>query len=289
MGEKRTIAVLGGDLRQCCLCNLLAQNGDEVYALFFDQCEELDGRVNKPQALQLPKVGLAIFPLPALADGERLNTPFCPFPPLLEECLDCLQPGTWVVGGMLTPRFYELAERRRLRVADYYAREELTVLNCIPTAEGALEIAMQGTARTIFGAQTLVTGFGRVGKAMARLLLACGAKVSVAARRQEDLAWARMMGAQAVPMDRLAAAAAKADLIFNTAPACLFRREVLTGLKKECLLIDLSSKPGGVDFEAARSLGVQVVWALSLPGKVAPVTAAEIIRDTVYNILNEQE
>lgn len=35
-------------------------------------------------------------------------------------------------------------------------------------------------------------------------------------------------------------------------------------------------------------LGVRVIWALSLPGKVAPVSAAEIIKDTVFNILEER-
>ena len=51
--------------------------------------------------------------------------------------------------------------------------------------------------------------------------------------------------------------------------------------------MDLASKPGGVDMEAASRLGVRVIWALSLPGKVAPVTAGKIIRDTIYHILNE--
>lgn len=45
----------------------------------------------------------------------------------------------------------------------------------------------------------------------------------------------------------------------------------------------------GVDFETAKLLGIRVVWALSLPGKVAPVTAAQIIRDTIFNILQEQQ
>lgn len=289
MSEKTAVAVFGGDLRQCCLCNLLAQDGGEVYALYFEQCEQLDKRVNRVPPSMLPAVGLAVFPLPAGSDGERLNAPFCPSPPLLEECLCYIQPGGCVVGGMLSSHFYELAQQKKLYAADYYAREELTVLNCIPTAEGALGIAMQETARTIFGARALVTGFGRVGKAMTRLLLCCGAKVTVAARRQEDLAWARMMGAGAVPVEQLANAVEDMDLIFNTVPACLFRREVLIKLSHECLLIDLSSKPGGVDFEAAKEVGVRVIWALSLPGKVAPVTAAEIIRDTIHNILEERE
>ena len=288
MGEKRTIAVLGGDLRQCCLCNLLAQEGHEVYALGLVGCGELVGRVRRLPPQPLPEAGLFILPLPAFHEGV-LNAPFCPAPPTAQECLGYIGPGAWVVGGMLPAAFLEQARRLGLSAADYYAREELTVLNCIPTAEGALEIAMQESARTIFGSQALVAGFGRVGKAMARLLLACGARVAVAARKQEDFAWIRLIGAQPVPMQELGAAAARAQLIFNTVPACIFGREVLKGLSKECLLIDLSSKPGGVDFEAARLLSIRVVWALSLPGKAAPVTAAEAIRDTIHNILSEQE
>ena len=43
---------------------------------------------------------------------------------------------------------------------------------------------------TIHGARVLVVGFGRVGRALAQRLAALGAKVTVAARRYESLAWA---------------------------------------------------------------------------------------------------
>ena len=59
-------------------------------------------------------------------------------------------------------------------------------------------------------------------------------------------------------------------------------------IRKDCLVIDLASKPGGVDFKAASELGVKVVWALGLPGKVAPISAGRIIADTVMNILSER-
>ena len=39
--------------------------------------------------------------------------------------------------------------------------------------------------------------------------------------------------------------------------------------------------------KAAKEKGLQLVWALSLPGKVAPTTTAEFIKDTIYNILKE--
>ena len=73
----------------------------------------------------------------------------------------------------------------------------------------------------------------------------------------------------------------------NTVPVRVLDEARLADLKPGCLVVDLASKPGGVDLEAAGRLGVRVIWALSLPGKVAPVTAGKIIRDTIYHILNE--
>jgi len=65
--------------------------------------------------------------------------------------------------------------------------------------------------------------------------------------------------------------------------------EELEDVKLDCLILDLASKPGGVDLGAAGKLGLTVIWALSLPDKVAPVTAGAAIRDTVYNMLRELE
>ena len=63
----------------------------------------------------------------------------------------------------------------------------------------------------------------------------------------------------------------------------------LLDLKEDCLVIDLASKPGGVNLKAAAQLGTKVIWALSLPGKAAPATSGRIIRDTIYHILQELE
>ena len=65
-------------------------------------------------------------------------------------------------------------------------------------------------------------------------------------------------------------------------------KSILERADPDCLIIDLASKPGGVDFSAAAKLGIKVIWALGLPGKTAPVTSGEIIADTVINILSER-
>jgi dipicolinate synthase subunit A len=69
----------------------------------------------------------------------------------------------------------------------------------------------------------------------------------------------------------------------------IFDAALIEKFKKCALAVDLASAPGGFDMEAAEELGANVVTALSLPGKSAPQSAAEILYETVINILKEQE
>ena len=157
----------------------------------------------------------------------------------------------------------------------------------MPTAEGAIQLAMEELPVTIHGARVLVLGFGRLGKLLAHRLNALGARVSVAARKWADLAWAEAYGYGAEQIERLDGYLCGYDLVVNTVPVRVLREAELADLKPGCLVIDLASKPGGVDFDAAARLGVKAFWALSLPGKVAPVTAGKSIKTTIYNILTE--
>jgi len=71
------------------------------------------------------------------------------------------------------------------------------------------------------------------------------------------------------------------DLVVNTVPAPVLDEYRLKGLNKDCLLLDIASAPGGVDRAAAKRLGIPYIWALSLPGKTAPKTAAHIIQKSI--------
>jgi dipicolinate synthase subunit A len=198
-----------------------------------------------------------------------------------------MRPGQLLCAGKVAPHLRLLAEERGIRLVDYLEREELAVANAVPTAEGAVQIAMEEMNITLHCARALVIGYGRLGRVTAQRLAALGTHVSVAARSHEQLAWADVWGYQTEHISRLAPWLCSYDLVINTVPASVLGEEELSALKPGVLVIDLASKPGGVDFESAEKLGIKTIWALSLPGKVAPRSAAGYIRNTIYHIIDE--
>ncbi len=284
MLRAKNIWVVGGDPRQGALARLLADDGHTVHTFALDRGE---GAGCQPTLAGIELADCVILPLPAAGEGGRLNAPMAEHPPQLDTVLDAMAPGQLLCAGMASPELAAMAEGRGLVLRDYFAREELAILNAVPTAEGAIQIAMEELPITLHEARALVVGFGRVGRALAPRLQALGARVTVAARRYEQRSLAQSMGLGTERADRLPDWLCGYDLVVNTAPARVLGVEELSALKEGALVIDLASRPGGVDLAGAAALGVHVVWALSLPGKVAPVSAGRYIMDTVYHIMEE--
>ena len=116
------------------------------------------------------------------------------------------------------------------------------------------------------------------------MLLGIGAKVYCEARKESDIAWIQAYGYNAIYLEKLNEKLNEFDFIFNTIPCLILDKNNLNLIKKDCLLIDLASKPGGIDFDEADRLHLQTVWALALPGKVAPETAAKYIYEIIKKL-----
>ncbi len=284
MRERLNFWVIGGDPRQATLARALNEDGHTVHTYALERGVEPPLRADSLAGAAI--ADCVILPLPA-ADGEHLNAPLSDQRVPLVQILDALRPGQLLCVGRAAPALKEEAEKRRLRLVDYFAREELAVANAVPTSEGAIQIAMEELPITLHGSRVLIIGAGRLGKVLVQQLKGLGANVSVAARRFDHLAWAQVWGCGVERSDQLDRWLCGYDLIVNTVPAPMLNREELSGLKPGCLVIDLASKPGGVDFAAASELGVKVIWALSLPGKTAPVSAGLAVKTVIYNILTE--
>ena len=187
----------------------------------------------------------------------------------------------------MTDELHQLAKRRSLLLHSYLQQEEMALLNAVPTAEAAIELALSQLPITLWESRCLLTGFGRCAKPLARLLTAFGAQFTVCARSSKDLALARSFGLTALPLAQMDTLLPQQQLIFNTVPAPILGKEQLQLLSGDCLLIDLASGAGGIDHPAARSLGLRCLHALALPAKTAPVTAGNILCDTVIQMITD--
>lgn len=287
MKQELNIWVVGGDMRQAKLAELLAEDGHTVHTFALERGAELSGVFPAEDLGRAALADCVVLPLPIEGGGSLLNSPLSAGKHPLAEMLSAFRPGQVLCAGRVSAHANDLAAQRGLVLHDYFRREELAVANAVPTAEGAVQIAMEELPITLHSARVLVIGYGRVGKLTAHRLAALGAKVSVAARKFEDLAWCEAMGYGVEQTAHLVGWLCAYDLVINTVPVRVLGEQELGDLKPGCLVIDLASKPGGVDFDGAAALGVKAIWALSLPGKVAPVTAGRAIKNTIYNILSE--
>jgi len=286
----RSFSIIGGDLRIIKLAKMLAQDGNTIYTYGLEKAEELKETQNivlcdkLTQSVKNSEV--IIGPVPFSSNGKEINTPFSDEKISVRELMHIIN-AKILIAGSISPEVYDMANDEYIEIIDIMKREELAVLNTISTAEGTIEIAISNTNKILHGSKVLILGFGRIGKVLARKMSGLSAKVTCAARKDEDLAWIKAYGHLATNINSLGENLSEYDLIINTVPHLILNEERLQYVKKETLLIDLASNPGGIDKKVAKDNDLKLIWALALPGKVAPVTTAEFIKDTIYNILKE--
>ena len=285
-----SFAIIGGDLRIVKLAKMLADDGNKVYTYGLENAEELKDNSNIIMAEKLTEavkdIEIVIGPIPFSSNGKEINTPFSDKKISVRELMHVIN-AKILIAGTIAPDVYDLANDEYIEIIDIMKREELAVLNTISTAEGAIEIIIANTNKIIHGSKVLILGFGRIGKVLARKLAGLSAKVTCAARKDEDLAWIKAYGHIGTNINTIGENLSEYDVIINTVPHLILTEERIKHVKDDSLLVDLASNPGGIDKKAAKNKNLKLIWALALPGKVAPVTTAEFIKDTVYNILTE--
>lgn len=279
---KRKISIIGGDLRIVNLARLLANDGFEVYAYGMENASFLT-EVTMLESLEetIEKSNIIVSGVPLSQDGININLPYSEKKISIMELKKMLKDKIFIAGKIPD----EIKSDNTIEFYDLLQIEEYAILNAIATAEGAIQIAMEEYPKTLSGSNILIMGFGRIGKILAKMLQGIGANVFCEARKNADLAYIKAYGYNAVNLIDLDENLSQYDIIINNIPTMILDKDKLNKVKKDALIIDLASKPGGVDFEYAKQKKINTIWALALPGKVAPISAAEYIRDIIYNII----
>ena len=280
-GFDKTFGVLGGDKRNYYLAKALKDDGYNVRLWGFDKLGAMDCEI--ASALDSDIIILPVIPF---SEDENVVSPYSNSNLNLKEYEDALKDKIIFTG--IKDKFLSAFPDMENRVSSYSDREEFAVKNAVPTAEGAIEQALMHSDITINGSKVLVCGYGRIGKVLSEMLRGMGADVTVSARKQSDLAWIKLNGFAGIKTGDFTEINSY-NFIFNTIPSLILSEDVQRELSKDTLIIDLASLPSGVDFACAEKCGIKAIHALSLPGKIAPKSAGEIIESTILNILKEDD
>ena len=296
--KKYTFSLLGGDRRQTIVAEKLIRLGHKVklYGLGEHSIHVSGAEICSHAEKAILGSDVIILPLPVSRDKVHLSfsSGVSVTPLKLNDIIDIAKKGgcSTILGGMIPGETARIAELNEIFIYDYYKSEELQRKNALPSAEGALMIAMEHTEKIIKGMNVIVSGYGKTGSCLVSLLDRLGAEVTVAARSDAALCEAALNGFKTVRIgedtSELARSLTECDVIFNTVPAVIFGEQVLKRLKNKPLYIEIASNPGGIDLSAARDIGIQVIFAPSIPGKYAPVTAGEYIFETITDILTKR-
>jgi dipicolinate synthase subunit A len=275
--------VIGGDLRQIEMMKSIALDGNEVSAVGFDDIvlPNFIDKVNLDEVIS--KSDYIILPLP-VSNGHNINMPFSDKKIPLDDGFAKLLSDKIVFCGSKNKLITSSQIWKKDKIYDYSSEEEFLIRNAVPTAEGAIEIAIHEYPGTINGSKCLVAGFGKIGKVLSKMLSGLGANVTASARKSRDIAWIESQSYKSVLTSKLCNNL-DYNIIFSTIPSMIFDKEKLCKIRRDTLIIDLASDPGSVDFTFARTFGIKTIHALALPGKVAPKAAGEIIKTTVYNTI----
>lgn len=225
---------------------------------------------------------IIILPIPSFDENDMLLGNLH-----ADKLFSCLKSGTKVFAGKVSPIITRLAKEYNIKLYDYSARDEFSIMNAVPTAEGAIVTYINAVHSTISSGKFMILGYGKVAKALAPRLRALGGKVTVAARNITALSQAESDGCDIINISDFLSSPIPSATVFNSVPSPIITEYTAYKMRDQ-ILIDLASRPGCATENAKKVLGSRYIHALSLPGKYFPDTAGEIIYKTISGILREE-
>ncbi len=280
-------SIIGGDLRLAKLANLLLDEENEVFIYGMEELNEINqnSKIIKCKSVEeaIDKGKIIICSIPLSNGNEEINAAFSLKKIHITDLVRKKHNEKVFIAGNIKQR--EIFEESYGRVIDLMENETLTILNTIATAEGTIKEAIENTEKNLQGSNILVLGFGRVAKTVANKLKKLDCNVTCAARKKEDLAWIKTYEYRAMNIYNLHSNLNQFDIIINTIPKMIIDKTKMQFMKKDVLLIDLASKPGGISLDDAKEMNLKTICAQGLPGKVAPLSSAQFIKQAIKETL----
>ncbi len=282
---QKCFAVIGGDRRNIFLAKALREDGHIVRMFGFSLYDKESVVEEDSLFSAITGAEYIIGGTPVSGNGINFNASYSPSSIFCDDVFRLIRAEQTFMGGYIRPEVLDMAKKYNVKTIDLLQYESLSILNAIPTAEGAVKIAIDETDITLHDSNILVMGFGRIGKMLCKILSSFSAKITVAVRSDEASALVKSYGYDVINSSRMNNRLHEFQIIFNTVPHILLDKTNLKFIKDNTLIIELASPPFGVDYEASKDFNIRVLFANSLPGIVAPKTVANYIKETIYSAI----
>ncbi len=171
----------------------------------------------------------------------------------------------------------------KIKIFDYSKSELFLLKNAELTSHGIIKILSKYSKKPFNKMKILISGFGRIGKTLTKLLLGLNCGVHVLGNKEKDSFWIDNFGA----LEVTEFTDLKFDFIINTVPSMIFSNDVIKNINSETFFIDVASK-NGIDKKSCEENSMKYLQALGIPGKYFPKESAEIIKESIFNIIGEK-
>lgn len=243
-------------------------------------------KIYENDIVKIENADIIFCPIPFSKDGKIVNNSNITIDELINNIKNT---NKRLITGAIKEDVINKLKENNIDVIDIMEYEEFAIKNAVATSEGAIKKAIEMTDITLNKSNILILGFGRIGKCLARNLEGFGANIYCEARKNKDIALIQSMGYNEVDLDNLDDVLSQMDIIFNTISHMILNNKRVKLLKKSACVIDLASVPGGVDFEELARREINTNWYLAVPSKDSPYSAALYIKETLENIMKEED
>ena len=287
--------ILGGDFRNVELVKLLAKEKNIVYTYGLEkeiQKLESDNIIICDDIGELQDTDIVITSIPLSRDNININMPLNIYgkESKIDEALKVMN-NKLIFTGSVSSEILRKFKLYNIEILDIMKNEEFAVLNAIPTAEETIRIIIDNTKKVLHNANCLIMGYGRIGKVLAKKLNALSVKVECLVSDNMEKIWCRVEGYNYIEFENIKNKSdllKKYDIIINTIPKIILTDE-LKEIRKDTLIIDLASKPYGIDRSIVKQENLNFIEALGLPGKSAPITVAENMYELIKNTILKRQ
>lgn len=319
MYQTYDFAIIGGDKRQIYMAKNLLQKGYSLitYGLNISDSDLTDvykskkdsGKINifgasldclekediyadflKAKSLEeaIEASNVILTPIPITKDKKTILSTSNEEDLTLVNLMEYLTKDHILYGGCLTKELIDHCQSLGITYCDFMGVEEITLFNTIATAEGTIVEAIKNSNINLHGSSCLILGYGRCAKTLAEKLKPLCGSITIAARSNLALASASTSSFNVLSLTELEDHISEYQFIFNTIPAMILNKNLLEACQSDVVIIDIASNPGGVDFQAADTLGLNAQLCLGIPGKYAPKASADFLIEYLLKSLGKK-